>query len=207
MFLRIFSCIDNSLGKMDPSLLTDQQRMELVIAGCGDMFLQIFQDKDGTFLDVCKWKYVHCDDDGKVTGWYFWMQYHNVGTLSLDYLPESLRDFKIDTPGVKFTGTLDTAKLPSGLEGCLLYGNDFYGTISMTTPPPALRYFNIEGNGFWGECDLTSLPATIEHCMVGSNYFSGSLRLDSLPEGLLSLSLSDNEFTGGISLDKLPESL
>ena len=199
-----FICIDSGLGKVDLSMLNDQTRMELTIAGLTDDTQEEFHGEDGAFRDACKWETTTCDKEGNVTA--FRLECVFQGTLSLDYLPQSIRDVRISCNS-SLAGTLDTAALPSGLEVFHLDDNYFEGSVNMRTIPKAMQHFDIQLNNFSGECDLCALPPNIQEFRVNENEFSGSLRLDSLPESLITLDLSNNAFAGEISLDKLPKNL
>ena len=197
-------CADNGLGKMGPSMLSDQDRMELLVANLREGFLSYFQADDGTFLDMCEWTGMECDDAGNITVVKLIGVYD--GTVCLDYLPESVGSINI-TSNEDLIATLDTSKLPSRLEVCDLETNNFEGTVDMTKLPEALYSLNIAENRFSGECNLTALPACFMALVANENVFSGSLCLDSLPDNICTLNVSGNYFTGSVSLENLPDSL
>ena len=197
-------CADSSLGKMDPSMLSDQARMELFVANLEEGFRTYFQADDGTFLDMCEWSGMACDDAGNVTDVSLVGVY--AGTACLDFLPESVETLNVSS-NEDLKGTLNTSKLPSRLEVCDLDANNFDGIVDMAKLPESLYSFSIAQNNFSGDCDLTALPVGLEKLNASENAFSGSLRLDSLHEGMFSLDVSCNYFSGSVSLENLPDSL
>ena len=182
MFPIAFPCIDSSLGKMDPSMLSDQARMELAVTGLTDESCEEFRDNEGVFLDACEWVATKCDSDGNVTGLCLETTYW--GTLCLDFFPQSLNDIRISCNG-NLTGTVDTALLPPRLTVLHLDDNSFIGSVDMTALPATLEYFDIQENKFSGGCDLTALPSSLEELIVCDNLFSGSLCLGTLPENIV----------------------
>ena len=60
-----FLCADdNGLGKVNPSNMSEQQLLEIIVA---DMKTRgSFQDDAGDFLDYTQWNYVSCFDSGAV---------------------------------------------------------------------------------------------------------------------------------------------
>ena len=204
MFPIAFTCIDNSLGKMDPSMLSDQARMELAVAGLADESCEELRDNEGAFLDACEWVTTKCDSDGNVTDLCLETTYW--GTLCLDHFPQSLNDIRISCNG-NLTGMVDTALLPPRLTVLHLDDNSFIGSVGMTALPATLEYFDIQENKFSGGCDLTALPSSLEELIVCDNLFRASLCLETLPDSILLLDVSSNAFTGSFSLEKLPENL
>ena len=196
-------CADIGLGKMDPSMLSDQARMELFVENISDAFRAYFQ-MNGTFLDMCEWPGMSCDEEGNITG--VSLLGADGGTVCLDYFPEKVDRLSICSH-YSLAGTLNTANLPSRLEFCDIAANNFDGTVDMTKLPKPLFSLSIAQNKFSGECNLTALPAGLDTLNASENCFSGSLRLDALPEGMNTLDVSRNCFSGSVSLDNLPESL
>ena len=197
-------CADIGLGKMDPSMLSDQDRMELFVANLAHKYLATFQTQDGTFLDMCEWTGMECDEDGNI--FEVCLQRACDGTVCLEFFPESVDTIIISSNG-SLEGTLNTSKLPSRLEVCELDGNNFDGVVDMTKLPKALSSLSVAQNDFSGECDLTALPSGLEALNASENGFSGSLCLDSLPKRMRTLDVSCNCLSGSISLENLPESL
>ena len=195
---------DIGLGKMDPSMLSDQDRMELFVANLAGKYLAHFQTQDGTFLDMCEWTGMECDKEGNIIE--VSLQRACDGTVCLDFFPESVDTLIISSNG-SLEGTLSTAKLPNQLEVCDLDGNNFDGAIDMTKLPKALSSLSVAQNDFSGGLDLKALPSGLEALNASENGFSGSLCLDSLPQCMRTLDVSCNCLSGSISFENLPESL
>ena len=57
---------DSSISRVDYNSLSDQTLMEMLIDGFDDESKRTYQEKDGTYLDVCEWSLVVCDDEESV---------------------------------------------------------------------------------------------------------------------------------------------
>ena len=203
---------DASLGRFDPSMLTDQARMEMLVASRKessanqDYFLKFTTD-EGDYLDACDWPGVTCDDAQNVTGIDWKLKKWVKGAVTLDYLPENLQLLNIlcrlyET--AKASGTIATSLLPRVLVGFVVSGQNFFGTLDLSALPPALTTLHALYNKFEGTIDFEHLPPRIRNLGLSGNKLSGTLSLTKLPASLLWLVLDNNEFTGTIVLDSLP---
>ena len=199
--------VDSSLGRLDFSLMSDQARMELLVEGLDANFLEVQQDDNGEFLDVCEWDGVHCDESETVTSVSLSGAYS--GLARLDFLPAKVQKFHFGSFVIRgqISGTLDVAGFPATLQDFDISQNVFYGTIDLPKLPRGFLYFSIETNGFAGSCDLCGLPPNLEAIDLSSNKFTGSVCLTALPDTLYDVLLHRNFFEGQVRLEKLPREL
>ena len=191
--------LDPSLGRVDIASLTDQQCMELLMAGCSEGCQEEYKSKEGEFFDVCDWVDITCDSEGRVA------EIENLaadGTLPLQYLPRCVTRCKIAC--ANFQGTIDTHGLPDTLEKLIVHLNRMSGSVDMRTLPPHLIRFDVFSNELSGSLDLTNLPITLEKIDVSENNFTGSLALHKLPPSMRILLAGYNHLSGELCLDRLP---
>ena len=209
----IASDISQSLGRLDPTLMSDQTRMEIALDGVKNK--GFITDESGNYLDIESWVHLEFDEnDGSINQINFSCEedavYENMrlgGHINFEYLPESIRDIILDFNVLQ--GTLPWRELPRNLQNLLLRGNRFEGGIQTAALPRNLLYADFAKNHFSGEIDLSSLPRTLysfsvqENFLVGSLHFESLLNLDELEEFIV----SQNAFTGCVDLSALPASL
>ena len=105
--LKLFLNVDPSIGRVDCSLLSDQTLMEMLIDGFDDETKQEYQDKDGMYLDACRWSCVTCDDDQGVIQIDI-ESYDVKGSLELCYAPPNVKEIYIRSVyKSKITGSVD----------------------------------------------------------------------------------------------------
>ena len=209
-------CADTgALGRFDPSLMSDQERMEMLVTPVDgddnslkdDQSRLNFKDSDGDFLKVHNWDGVRCDHNDRVVQIDWLLKKWVSGTVSLDFLPPRLVNFDI-TKGFfdsrKVTGTLSTALLPDSLSYFVIDGNNFDGTLDLSSLPSSMIIFRARSNCFQGNINLESLPSGLKHMDLSTNELTGTLCLTKLPANVHTLSLSRNKFTGTIRLENLP---
>ena len=205
---------DTSLGRFNPSMLTDQARMEMLVASLEEMnddsFDQdplTFTTADGDYLDVCNWPGVECDHAGIVTKINWWADNWACGSVTLDYLPEQLQYFNVSR-GIfdesKVSGTVQTSMLPRSLECFLVNSQELFGTLDFGGLPLPMATFEGYYNKFEGKIELERLPPKIDGIDLSGNKLCGTLCLTKLPASLRRLILDSNSFTGEIQLDSLP---
>ena len=83
--LILLRSVDPHLGRVDYSSLSKQILVEFLYEGFDQETRKKYQDKEGIYLDVCKWSSVECDADRRVVK----IQEHGrfSGSLQLCYLP------------------------------------------------------------------------------------------------------------------------
>ena len=207
-FLQTITTVDPSLGRLDYDSLSDQTLMEMLIEGFTDFGkAQRYQDKNGSYLDVCEWPFIKCDANENVTEVFFSINLTQSrgSTIDFGFLPR--RVTKVISAETAFQGTLNTAQLPPGLLEIDLEMNGFSGSVDLAALPRHMEHFGVTWNKFSGSLDLTHLPKTLKTLEVMGNKFEGSITLDELPESLTILNLGTNPLTGALSFAKLPPKL
>ena len=106
---QLFVNVDSSLGRVDYSLLSDQN---LLIEGFDDVTKRRYKDSEGMYLDVCEWPHIKCDDDEKVI--HIDIQTEGCsGSLDICHFPPEVNVVKIRPRTTsKITGSVDLAHLP-----------------------------------------------------------------------------------------------
>ena len=212
MLALFVATIDDPLGRFNPSMLTDQARMEMLVASRKettanqDYFLKFTTD-DGDYLDACDWPCVACDDAQNVTSINWKLQKWVDGPVTLDYLPENLEYMDIICrlfETAKASGTITTSLLPRVLQYLAVSGQNFFGTLDLSALPPAMTHFYGIYNKFAGTIDLEHLPPKMEIIDLSGNKLSGTLSLTKIQASMRRLILDSNEFSGTIELESLP---
>ena len=201
---------DTPAGRVSHATLSDQTRMELLVADFDDRIEHYFHNDEGDFIPVCDWFGVACDAKGDVTEARWDDMVHLSGSLCLEYLPETVLVFTLINNGDKkdtVEGTIETAKLPVDMEIFTLQGHNFQGSVDLTAFPEKLYEIDASMNALTGDMNLEKLPPRLELLNLKSNQFYGTVNLERLPQSLRFLQLSDNQMTGTLKLDELPPGL
>ena len=192
---------DPNLGRVNNSSFSDQTLMELLISDIPDEAKQDYQGSDGTFLDVCSWPGVKCNDEARVTQ--FERDSDTRGTVQLSYIPSSVFSFVMSETNLH--GTLETSSLPRGLGMLFLATNKLEGTVDFGALPPQSQYVSLAENSFSGSADLSRLPDTLQRLWINTNKFSGTLCLTKLPPALNVLDIFQNAFSGDFHFANSPK--
>ena len=201
-------CVDyTALGRLDFASLTDQSKMELVVADIADVSRKVFLDKNGLFRDVCTWDGVDCDDRENVVAitWIGSLWGPKEGTINLGFLPETTATFNCALR--KFHGVLDASRLPGKLQTMNVSLNRLMGSIDWAALPASLREFYLENNLFSGSLALECLPPSMQVLIAKKNEFFGKINLKALPHTMWRLNISENNLSGTLHSAALPESL
>ena len=205
-FAFTFATADPLLGRIDYSSLSDQTRMELLVADLSDITKSSFQDLNESFTDFADWWIVKAIEEGHPVSLSFdqGIGYRRTveGMMDFSYIPPSVKAFSLRNYSI--SGSLDTSRLPTNLESFNVQGNALTSTIDLRALPPKLFGLNAKRNQLTGSCHLDALPQTLTLLDLSVNQLSGSILLDALPPMLGALHLNSNQFSGSISLAKLP---
>ena len=180
-----------------------------LVSALTDASKQMFHTRSGKPLPIDKWPGLEFDRNSRVVGIYFTGDYgfENLeGSLCFDHIPVFVKDIKF-CASEEITGTIDTAKLPRGLEVLIVCLHSLDGDFKFERLPMILHYLDISENYFSGTVALDALPINMKTLRAFYNKFHGSLDLTNLPRTLDTLLLSDCRFTGGVMLNLLPPSL
>ena len=204
----LFVSIDPSLGRVDYSLMSDQTLMEMLIEGFDDESKQRYKDKDGMYLDVCKWKFTNCDDHQRVIDMF--INNENVtGSLDLCYVPPRMKRLRISNMcgSSKLTGSVDLKQLPDGMKYLALENSQLTSEIDLAHLPDGMTYLSLSNNQITGEIDLSHLPHKMGCIYLDSNQLTGEIDLAHLPDGMKELSLENNQFSGSLVIKSLPQGM
>ena len=178
--------VDEKLVRVDYNSLSDQMRMEMLIEGFDEKSKGKHQDKEGMYLDVCKWVCVKCDADERVVQCD--MKFFISGSVELCYIPPRVKNVCIWH--TTLTGSIDFAQVPQHMENFNFYGNQLSGCVDFTQIPQSMRYLHLKSNQVSGSADLTHLPEGLLKLSLDLNQFSGSVDLTQIPKRMSELSLS-----------------
>ena len=205
---------DSPIGRLDPPMLDDRTRMDLLISTLNEESQRLAKNADTNEEipdDACQWESIICDESKNIIE-IDWSYADIGGEVSLDLLPEHLRwadisafEMAVDEP--KLIGTISTALLSKSLVHLDMHCNLFYGSVDLTTLPGRMQLFHVWVNNISGEADLSELPPTMEDLSLSRCQFSGTIDLTSLPPKLRTLCLAQNKFVGNANLCALPASL
>ena len=166
--------IDNqSLGRLDYSLLPQQALMELFIANvdCEGAF----EDEHENFLDIAEWEGVTVSPyDGTVIALFFEGIFQD-GTLDFAAIPESAVTITIGMSPC--TGTVPWEKLYGGVIYLSLYHCGFHGTVDLTVLPRGLIKLDLVGSNFSGTLNFCRLPKNPIYLNVAANALTGRVDL------------------------------
>ena len=177
--------IDEDLGRLDPTLLSDQSRMEIFFDGVKNKAK--FTDENGNYTDLESWDGIRFNADGSVD--------------VIDF------DLYVETPDVAFKRTLNFAYLPETVTDIGLAHNILVGSLDVADLPSHLKILHVPVNIISGEMETANLPRCLQHLRVEGNFFEGTFDITSLPPVMVTINISLNRLHGSLALTKLPESL
>ena len=200
---RIILSVDTALGRVDYNSLSDQMLIEMLIDGYDDDAKENYRDLDDTYLDICEWPCVLCDDDQRVEKMY---ETQDVsGSLDLSCIPPKMKEIYIDENGL--VGEIDLTNFPESMELLNLSDNMLAGSTDLTHLSRKMKYINLCSNQFSGTIDITQLPAEMLVLYLDANFFTGTIELTKLPQSMRELTLHNNRFTGPFIATNLPQHL
>ena len=199
----LFSCIDQSLGRIDRASLSTQTLMELFIDGITNKELICGSAEHPK--DLSEWHSgITLNDSNEVTSIamsYVWIE----GSIELNWLPPTVE--RVVLPENYLTGSLDLTCLPDGCTFVDLSGNRFSGTIDLTALPNGMKRMDLSWSRLSGTLNLEHLPSSMEGLEISSNAFTGTISLVRLPQSLRELDVGGNKLSGNLNLTQLPPEL
>ena len=203
----ILAADDMSLGRLDPTLLSDQARMEMTFENVENKTGII--DSAGNYHDISAWDILELCPEGRVWKIRSSLREGEPGALggqfNFAFLPDSIGSICLDNNNL--LGSLGARDLPTSLEVLLLRGNRIEGTLDISALPRGMTFIALTSNTMHGALDCTAFPPDLKHLYIAENKFLGSLDLTNLPNGLESFHANRNEFTGSIDLTRLNAAL
>ena len=180
MFFLVSADISQT-GRMHPSMLSDQQMVELFFTSADyeASRLQLQGEAD----DACTWRGVTCTDG------------HRVEKI---YWHDSC---------VAVKGDINFRMLPPQLRGLNLHNQDLFGQVDTSALPEKMELISVEMCQVSGTLDLGSLPRTLVELHFIENFISAIVSFCDLPESLEYLNIEEANITEKeISIGKLPAS-
>ena len=222
-FLQVFCADIEGAGRFNIAFMTDQTRMELLVADMEN--LRALKSEDDDFLEIEQWPGLKFGLSGEVVRVQFEpdmldndetshdddivdMFVYIVGprgAMDLRWIPQTVVHFNVASLSIK--GTLKTALLPPVLEKLRLPFNKLHGTFQVENLPDRLQSVSILRNEFSGTLDLTALPKNMQYLILGSNDFSGSIDLSRLPGGIQMINVHNTRLSGTIDISHVPSSV
>jgi len=188
----LFHFLDPSLDRVDPSSMSQQMIMELLVENITNREYYTGDPPE----DLEQWTGVTLDDGGNVRHIDWAYEHRLEGPFPLQWLPHTLQS--IDVTENRLCGSLDLDVLPDPLVRVILDSNKFEGTVSLCHLPEGLQELNLGRNPLSGPIDLTSLPAGLRKLSLYSTAIEGETDFSKLPDGLTHLYVENTNLSGSI---------
>ena len=203
MFHMLCFLADDRVGRLHAELFDQQTKMEILLSDVLHGATLRFRDRDtGDFKPACQWDGVICNEDGDVTMVDFFMKGIDEGSMSLDFLPETLES--IDITDCLVEGTITAAKFPHSLTSLIVSNNHLSGAVAFEEVHDNMQALYLNNNEFSGTVDFEHLPEALRYLLLEKNAFEGSVVLTRLPRGMCLLNCSFNKLSGSLNLSSLP---
>ena len=171
----------SALDRVDPSMLSEQQRMELLFTP--DNYEEARKLLKGDESDACTWEGVYCDD------------FRHIGTIS----------WHIDR--VHLEGHINFQMLSPMLTLFNLYKQRLSGDIDVSALPRTLKVFCAQDCYFTGTLDLCSLPWGLTQFIFSGNDLHSLSAIKNLPDTLRTLRVTESTVAEkSVHVGKLPDS-
>ena len=167
MLSLLLSADSTHIGRMDASMLSDQQMVELFFTP--ESYNHARAILQGDEADVCSWVGISC------TG----------GSVSRIFWPSGGSNPLI--------GSIDFGMIPRHLEMLSISRHRLYGKVQTQGLPETLEHFQLKDCKFSGTLDLGSLPRGIKVFRVMHNRISGLENIRNLPMSLTTVEISEHK--------------
>ena len=144
---------DSALGRLDPSLLSQQAQMEIAFQDIQNR--GPFLDENGNFIDISEWHGLRFNEVG------------NIDVIDID--------LEADADAEAFGGSINFAYLPITILQITFDNCRLRGTISTRDLPPQLTFFSVANNFLRGAFAIASFPPKAKCIDTQANNFSGTL--------------------------------
>ena len=198
----LFALAADAIGRVDQSMLTDQEVMEIFLGSCDDNSLKNFQE-NGEYLPVCEWSGVRCENRRVIE---IHMEFFDLvnasGPLQFGLLPHRLRELSLRGEGNKRV-QIFAEKLPRTLMYWFMSHCSVEGSFAVDALPESIDNFTMCECKFEVSVDLSAFPNSIVHLSMQYCELGGSIETALLPRSAYSISLYGNALLGSIDLAKL----
>ena len=192
------------IGRFDPSLLTQQARMELLVQNSRDK--SAVCTDDGSFKDIADWPGITLNGNGDViviarpsrVDLY-------AGEVDFQWLPETVGAISLYDSGIE--GLFRAAAFPPSMTEMTIVGNHLTGSISTAELPWKLQDLNLSENDIGGTIDLCTLPDSLYTLVLNKNVITGTINLQNMPQRMRKLEISDNMLRGDLIVRNIPPTL
>ena len=180
-------------GRCDPSMLTQQQMVELFFTP--DFPQKSREDLKGDPDDACTWEGVECTDAGDIhrIQWQSW-DVDLMGSIDFKMVPLTVEFINFYDQGLH--GEIDTTAFPDSFRALFLQQCLFTGTIDLSRLPPRMCSFKVMNNKITGVCNVQNIPETVRWLKIQEkNIVDKTIRIGALPESTLKLDFLTCGFT------------
>ena len=187
--LTLLIAIDDHIGRFDPSMLTQQQMMELFFTPDES---DPHEYAEPRFLDdACAWNGITCGAEGLVEEieWVGWRS-RIVGTIDFKRMPLSV--LLINFFATSLCGEVDTSALPKSLTYLCLQDCKFTGSLHMSALPPRLDTFIVTGNRISVVGQICNLPNSLCQIIINEILVAHrDIHIGKLPDTDLEIDITE----------------
>uniref|UniRef100_A0A7S4KGK3 Leucine-rich repeat protein n=1 Tax=Paramoeba aestuarina TaxID=180227 RepID=A0A7S4KGK3_9EUKA len=200
---RIALTLDESLGRLDNSVLSEQSLMELLVQNMHEK--NHFCDAGGDFHPIEQWNGVHFNVHGSVESIDWQNKFPRGGSMDFQWIPLNALTVNVSTN--KLTGSVELSLLPEGIISFFAYNNSLSGSLDLTSLPKSLRDLHLDNNNLSGALDLTGLPPCFESLNLSNNRFHDEVDLRALPASMKAMYISSNRLSGTVRIDRIGDDI
>ena len=176
-------------ARVDASMLTDHQRMELFLTP--DDFELAHSSFGGDEDDSCTWTGVSCHKD---SGAIHSIDWHSAsieltGSTNFQHIPSDLIAMNMYEQNLR--GEVDTSALPRTMVSLCLQECKFTGTLNLEDLPPKMVSFQCVSNRITGISIICNLPPSLCFLDINErNVTQRFIRIEAMPRNSLTIDLT-----------------
>ena len=155
------------IGRMDVTMLSDQQMVELFFTP--ENYSHARALLQGDEADVCSWVGISCTESS--VSRIFWQSWGRIPLI----------------------GSIDFGMIPRHLEMLSISRQRLYGKVHTQGLPKTLEHFQLKDCNFSGTLDLGSLPRGLKVFRAMHNRISGLENIQNLPMSLTTVEISEHK--------------
>ena len=198
----LFTLVASSdLGRLDYLTMNQQALMECVVAGLNEKPCKSFCDRKGNFKDIKKWKGVKCDSEENVIEIFFSFYTTGCETLSLRWLPPTVRELDIRAPL-----RLTEFTLPQSVQRVCLQQVNLQEDLCFDALPPQIKEIKILNSFLQGRIALAAIPESLHRIHIVSHQLQ-EVDMKCSAKGLADLAVTNGQLEGTLDFHLSPASL